>query len=307
MKISCNVIRDLLPLYLDQICSEESKDMIENHLTECEDCREYYDKMSTDIPHINTTLSESSQSLEDADLLKKIGRRITFRQIMAGGIGLAVALTLYCIPQSLTSSTSPYSSFWEEVKETITEAVPILDRRIAIDKITAGEVYQLDDGSIYCSFSVHDSFSSWNEYYVTGSSQKPQSTLYQPDSNFNAMSLKQSIDDIFRSDEDVVTYYMIVPPKLREAPENTLENSSDTLSTLQDTTGVYYVGKGGELLTFWKKGQPLENAPEEIETQVAQDRAQMEEDAVEYGMIEEGSNYEQINNYWQLLSIEEEP
>ena len=40
MKISCNIIRDLLPLYLDQVCSEESKDMIENHLTECENCRD---------------------------------------------------------------------------------------------------------------------------------------------------------------------------------------------------------------------------------------------------------------------------
>lgn len=306
MKISCNVIRDLLPLYLDQVCSEESKDMIENHLAECEDCREYYDKMSTDIPDINTTLSESSQSLEDADLLKKIGRRITFRQIMAGGIGLAVALTLYCIPQSLNSSASPYSSFWGEVKETIMEAVPILDRRIPTDKISAGEIYQLDDGSIYCSFSVHDSFSSWNEYCVTGSSQKPKSTLYQPGNNFNAMSLKQSIDDIFRSDEDVVTFYMIVPPKMKEAPKNTLENSSDTPITLQDTTGVYYVGKGGELLTFWEKGETLENAPQEIETQVAQDRAQMEEDAVEYGMIEEGSTYDARSNFWNIISVPEE-
>lgn len=307
MKISCNVIRDLLPLYLDQVCSEESKDMIENHLAECEDCREYYDKMSTDIPDIHTALSESSQTLEDADLLKKVGRRITFRQIMAGGVGLAVALTLYCIPQSLTSSTSPYSSFWEEVKETITEAVPILDRRVAIDKITAGEVYQLDDGSIYCSFSIHDSFSSWNEYYVTDSSQNPKSTLYQPGNDFNALSFKQSMNDIFCLDEDVVTYYMVVPPKLKETSENTSGNSSDIPMTLQDTTGVYYVGKGGELLTFWEKGQALENAPKEIETQVAKDRAQMEEDAIEYGMIEEGSVYEQSNNYWQLLSIEEEP
>lgn len=38
MKLSCNVIRDLLPLYADQICSEESKELVKEHLTSCKDC-----------------------------------------------------------------------------------------------------------------------------------------------------------------------------------------------------------------------------------------------------------------------------
>ena len=39
MKISCEVIQDLLPLYVDQICSEHSKCLVEEHLRECEKCR----------------------------------------------------------------------------------------------------------------------------------------------------------------------------------------------------------------------------------------------------------------------------
>ncbi|MBR4575741.1 MAG: zf-HC2 domain-containing protein [Clostridia bacterium] len=39
MKHSCNVIRDLLPLYADDACSEDSRSMVEEHLTECPDCR----------------------------------------------------------------------------------------------------------------------------------------------------------------------------------------------------------------------------------------------------------------------------
>ena len=38
MKLNCNVIKDLLPLYADQICSEESRGLVEEHLTDCTDC-----------------------------------------------------------------------------------------------------------------------------------------------------------------------------------------------------------------------------------------------------------------------------
>ena len=38
MKINCTVIRDLLPLYADQICSNESKELVDEHLAQCRDC-----------------------------------------------------------------------------------------------------------------------------------------------------------------------------------------------------------------------------------------------------------------------------
>lgn len=39
MKMNCKVIEDLLPLYLDEVCSEESRKLVEEHLAECEACR----------------------------------------------------------------------------------------------------------------------------------------------------------------------------------------------------------------------------------------------------------------------------
>jgi len=41
MNIKCEVIKDLLPLYVDGVASEESRALIEDHLKECEDCRQY--------------------------------------------------------------------------------------------------------------------------------------------------------------------------------------------------------------------------------------------------------------------------
>ena len=38
MKIDCEVIRDLLPLYADDACSQESRKMVDEHLAECSAC-----------------------------------------------------------------------------------------------------------------------------------------------------------------------------------------------------------------------------------------------------------------------------
>lgn len=38
-KLSCAVVQDLLPLYVDGVCSDESKRLVEAHLAECADCR----------------------------------------------------------------------------------------------------------------------------------------------------------------------------------------------------------------------------------------------------------------------------
>ena len=45
MKIECEVIRDLLPLYADDACSEKSRGIVEEHLQECDACRELLQKI----------------------------------------------------------------------------------------------------------------------------------------------------------------------------------------------------------------------------------------------------------------------
>jgi len=45
MEIKCNVIQDLLPLYVDNACSKESAVMVTEHLESCPECKELYDKM----------------------------------------------------------------------------------------------------------------------------------------------------------------------------------------------------------------------------------------------------------------------
>jgi len=41
MKISCNIIRDLLPLYAEDLASEDTRALVDNHLCDCESCTEF--------------------------------------------------------------------------------------------------------------------------------------------------------------------------------------------------------------------------------------------------------------------------
>ena len=54
MNISCEIIRDLLPLYHDKVCSGESSKLVEEHLITCEECKSELNKIDADIKGVNT-------------------------------------------------------------------------------------------------------------------------------------------------------------------------------------------------------------------------------------------------------------
>ena len=49
MKLACKVIEDLLPLYCDGACTEETRALIETHLQECDSCRAYFAKIQEEL------------------------------------------------------------------------------------------------------------------------------------------------------------------------------------------------------------------------------------------------------------------
>ncbi len=76
MDISCKIIEDLLPLYIDGVCSEESKKLVEEHLSECSRCEDMFRQMkSTCLPKqdVDVNLNEA-EALRD--LSKKWNRKL---------------------------------------------------------------------------------------------------------------------------------------------------------------------------------------------------------------------------------------
>ena len=74
MKVTCEIIEDLLPLYVDNVCSKQSRQAVEEHLRECEKCRSIFEStQAVPVPHI-----EPDSPVEDK-AIKKGFRKIRIR------------------------------------------------------------------------------------------------------------------------------------------------------------------------------------------------------------------------------------
>ena len=70
MKTSCEIIRDLLPLYHDGVCSNESKALVDEHLTVCDGCKIELEVMDSALP-----LDIAERNLREAEAVQKLAKR----------------------------------------------------------------------------------------------------------------------------------------------------------------------------------------------------------------------------------------
>lgn len=45
-KIACDVVKDIMPLCIDDVCSENSKQLVNEHIIECDKCKKLWDSYS---------------------------------------------------------------------------------------------------------------------------------------------------------------------------------------------------------------------------------------------------------------------
>lgn len=48
-EIKCTVIQDVLPLYIDKVVSQDTKEMVDEHLRHCNRCQQEYESMKQDL------------------------------------------------------------------------------------------------------------------------------------------------------------------------------------------------------------------------------------------------------------------
>ena len=95
MKHPCNVIRDLLPLYVDEVCSAESRKMIEEHLKECSECKAYMESMSDDGSKANQMIQDDPENENrKVSSLRNVKKKIQRRQILTA---VVTVLILVCV------------------------------------------------------------------------------------------------------------------------------------------------------------------------------------------------------------------
>lgn len=131
MKLPCNVIEDLLPLYHDSVCSRESRVLVEEHIEECKTCRAMLNALSekTEVSHI-----------DDAAALKSIQKEWNTVQAKFYRKGIVLACTICLCLSFLFYSLTQFRVV----------SVPA-------NVLEVTDVSQLEDGSIAFHLYVNDS------------------------------------------------------------------------------------------------------------------------------------------------------
>lgn len=90
-KKECDIIKDLLPSYVDNICSETSREWIEAHIAECEECRGTAEVMK------NTEISATMLEQEQLEAGKKVIRKNLRRSVWNLGLCLLMAFLIFFV------------------------------------------------------------------------------------------------------------------------------------------------------------------------------------------------------------------
>ena len=86
MKIDCGIVQDLIPSYADKVCSESSKQCVEEHIKECKACQAYLEACLS-VEFSGTALEE-----KQLDGLRKVKKKIKLQNMFSYGVLLVVIL-----------------------------------------------------------------------------------------------------------------------------------------------------------------------------------------------------------------------
>ena len=95
-KNDCNVVRDLMPLVLDRVASDESRGLVEEHMASCGECRKQYEAMKADMPEETRTEYEEEQRtiVEALRAVKRQKKKRTVRKVTL--LAVICILAVFC-------------------------------------------------------------------------------------------------------------------------------------------------------------------------------------------------------------------
>ena len=93
---TCGVVRDLLPLYLENMASEDSVELINRHLHECELCRAEHERLTSPPPNMETmeTMPEKEKKGAWKKVRKKLLSKVRLLCLFVVAIGVFVGTGL---------------------------------------------------------------------------------------------------------------------------------------------------------------------------------------------------------------------
>lgn len=137
-KVSCEIIKDMLPLYYDDVCSDDSKKMVEEHLVECHSCKTELDRLKVDF---KLPKEEIEKIRKDSNVIKKISSFWNRSKVKSFAKGVIISVILVSL-----ISFGYYYLFHLNTVNVPTNVVEI------------SQVSQLSDGKIFYHAELTDGY-----------------------------------------------------------------------------------------------------------------------------------------------------
>ena len=265
-KIPCEIIRDMLPLYQDDICSEKSRNAIEEHIKECESCRTYLKKMEGEIPVETDKIEGTDEEWKGfREFSEKVSRKLNRRIVMACGV-----VFLICMMLTVVLCSDAFQSYHLS--------------RIAAKDIKTEEVYQLKDGRLY----VHVK----SKRRITGLSYPQTGT----DTDTNTAAGKDAVGAV-REPKNTATYEISMDSSINPfarvmyitfkeaAYVIPFEDGQIVTENGTKVSEFDYIGRSGEKKILGQENDEVKQAPERIEKFVKESLTKEDDDQLDENTV----------------------
>lgn len=139
MKISCEVAEDLLPLYVENSCSDDSKTLLDAHLKMCPLCQKKYERMKNNDFFVDAVEDTDKEILALSYAKKVRCRRRVFSFLipfMILFVGFASSITYEACKLMISQDVNPVVNFEKDVYNLATK-----DIECDIDEIAQYDLY----------------------------------------------------------------------------------------------------------------------------------------------------------------------
>lgn len=137
----CNIVEDLLPLYVEEMCSKESAAFVQKHLQHCSSCSVLGDELKRNkVKNIESDVDDNQ-----SDFILKMHKKmnIKYKAAILKGAAIATAIilavgTVYYIACKLKVSRVPNNNI--DVNSYLTDDKDLMLQVIAKDGFTGGMI-----------------------------------------------------------------------------------------------------------------------------------------------------------------------
>lgn len=228
---TCDIVKDLLPLYADEVCSPASRRFVEDHITKCDDCRMALAELEAALPLSPSVLESNSREGSGLRSLSKVWGRSKMMAFMKGAV---ITVSIFAV------LVSGYIGLFQWNI-----------RPVPSDIIEISDVSRLSDGRIVYHVSIKD------EYDLNRTSFE-----FDENGNMYIVPLRPVVKKKKIVDVGLFNMYYT----FGEGENNAYQLNDGNGREIE----ALYFGSKKDSVLVWKKGMELPPASAEVEANFVQ-------------------------------------